>query len=152
MLHCELGSSTCYMSARSAGEHTKMANSQPIIVVIDDSRASVTMCERAAEPLAVLLVTFESPLEGFEYLQNNETDLILLGNLMRETDGLTLLRMVRALPHHTDTPVVVMSTKDYDQDRSVAKKLGAQDYLVKPLQSQKIRAVIETYIQIAPSA
>ena len=66
-----------------------------------------------------------------------------MGNLMRETDGLSLLRKVRELPHHATTPVVVMSTKDYDQDRAMAKQLGALEYLIKPVRSQVIREVIE---------
>ena len=101
-----------------------MANKQSQIVVIDDSRASVSMYERAVEPLTVSLSSFESPLKGYEHLENNNVDLIFLGNLMRETDGLTLLRKVRELPHHAMTPVIVMSTKDYDQDRAMARKLG----------------------------
>lgn len=120
-----------------------MADKQSQIVVIDDSRASLTMYERA-----VSLISFESPLEGFEHLQNNNADLIFLGNLMRETDGLTLLRKVRELPRHLMTAVIVMSTKDYDQDRAMAKKLGALEYLIKPVRSQVIREVIEKYTQI----
>jgi DNA-binding response OmpR family regulator len=64
---------------------------------------------------------------------------------MRETDGLTLLRKMRLLNHHADTAVVVMSTKDYDQDRTMAKKLGALDYLIKPVRSQAIRELVEKY-------
>ena len=105
------------------------------------------MYERAVEPIDATLITFESPLEGLEYLQNNEADLIFIGNLMRETDGLSLLRMARELSHHKDTPMVVISTKDYDQDRSTARQLGAQDYLVKPVQAQKIRDVIKNFTQ-----
>jgi len=125
-----------------------MANNQSQIVVIDDSRASLTMCERAVEPLTLSLTSFESPREGFEHLQNNDADLIFLGNLMRETDGLSLLRKVRELPRHAMTPVIVMSTKDYDQDRAMARKLGALEYLIKPVRSQVIREVIEKYTRI----
>ena len=125
-----------------------MTSSQSQIVVIDDSRASVTMYERAVEPLRVSLTSFESPLEGFEHLQNNNVDLIFLGNLMREADGLSLLRKVRDLPHHAMTPVIVMSTKDYDQDRAMARKLGVLEYLVNPVRSQVIREVIEKYTRV----
>lgn len=124
-----------------------MTNKQSQIVVIDDSRASVTMYERAVGSIAISLKSFESPIEGFEYLQNNDADLIFLGNLMRETDGLTLLRKMRELPRHENTRVIVMSTKDYDQDRAMAKKLGALEYLIKPVRSQVIREVIEKYTQ-----
>lgn len=123
---------------------------QPRVVVIDDSRASLTLYERSAEELAVRLTTFESPREGFEHLRSCDADLIFLGNLMRETDGLTLLRRLRELGRHNDTHVVVMSTKDYDQDRAVAKDLGALEYLVKPVRSQEIRQVIIKYTGAQP--
>ncbi len=103
------------------------------------------MYERGVENLAVLLTTFESPREGLDHLRQYGADLVFLGNLMRETDGLSLLRRLRELDHHSDTPVVVMSTKDYDQDRAMAKKLGALEYLVKPVRSQEIRDVVEKY-------
>lgn len=122
-----------------------MAEKNIDIVVIDDSRASITMYERAVQSLQVSLETFESPREGFEHLRQQDADLIFLGNLMRETDGLSLLRRLRELAHHRDTPVVIMSTKDYDQDRAMAKKLGALEYLIKPVRSQEIREVIEKY-------
>ena len=122
-----------------------MTGKQPVIVVIDDSRASLTMYERGVEGLAVTLTTFQSPREGFEHLRDQGADLVFLGNLMRETDGLTLLRKLSELDHHTETPVVFMSTKDYDQDRAMAKKFGALEYLIKPVRSQEIREVIEKY-------
>ena len=62
---------------------------------------------------------------------------------MREIDGLSLLRRMRALDRHEKTPVVVMTSKDYAQDRNLAKQLGALEYLVKPLRSQEIREVIQ---------
>ena len=122
-----------------------MTGKQPVIVVIDDSPASLTMYQRSVETLAVTLSTFQSPREGFDHLREQNADLVFLGNLMRETDGLTLLRKLRDLDHHSATPVVVMSTKDYDQDRAMAKKLGALEYLIKPVRSQEIREVIEKY-------
>jgi PleD family two-component response regulator len=121
------------------------AGRRPRIVIIDDSRASLTLYERGLAALDVMWSGFESPRLGFDHLQENGADLVFLGNLMRETDGLTLLRKMRLLNHHADTAVVVMSTKDYDQDRTMAKKLGALDYLIKPVRSQAIRELVEKY-------
>lgn len=119
-----------------------MVKKQIEIVVIDDSRASISMYERAVEPLDVNLASFESPREGLDHLREAAADLVFLGNLMRETDGLSVLRKLRDLEHHAETPVVVMSTKDYDQDRQMAQQLGALDYLIKPMRSQEIREVV----------
>ena len=151
---------SCYISVRGRvsaqqarvpyASVSGMTGQQKKIVVIDDSRASITMYERAVEALEVSLSSFESPRDGFDHLLEEGADLVFLGNLMRETDGLSLLRKLRDLGHHAETPVVVMSTKDYDQDRAMAKKLGALEYLVKPVRSQEIREVIEKYTGAQP--
>lgn len=122
-----------------AAEHT------PRIVVVDDSRASLALYSRSVSSMGLDITLFESPREGYEYLQSHAADLIFLGNLMRETDGMTLLRRLRALPLHARTCVVIMSTKDYDQDRDMARELGALAYLVKPVRPQAIRDVITKY-------
>jgi len=143
---------SCYISVRGRvsapqarvpyASVSGMTGQQIKIVVIDDSRASITMYERAVESLEVNLSSFESPRDGFDHLLEEGADLVFLGNLMRETDGLSLLRKLRELGHHAETPVVVMSTKDYDQDRQMAQQLGVLDYLIKPMRSQEIREVV----------
>jgi CheY-like chemotaxis protein len=145
LLHYPAGGSLITPDPEWGAGISRMTGKQPVIVVIDDSRASLSMYQRGVESLAVELTTFESPREGFEHLRDRAADLVFLGNLMRETDGLSLLRKLRELERHTETPVVVMSTKDYDQDRAIAKKLGVLEYLIKPVRSQEIREVIEKY-------
>ena len=65
-------------------------------------------------------------------------------------DGLSLLSDLRNHDRHRDTPVVIVTTKDYFQDRARAKELGALDYLVKPLRSQEIREIICKYTDAEP--
>lgn len=117
----------------------------PSIVVIDDSRASLALYRRSFERLDAHVSLFESPREGFGYLERNDADLVFLGNLMRETDGMTLLRRLRGMERHAETAVVIVSTKDYAQDRATARELGALEYLTKPVRSQEIREVITKY-------
>ena len=62
----------------------------------------------------------------------------------------TFLREMRNLDRHHSSNVVVVTSKDYAQDRSIAKQLGALDYLVKPLRSQEIREIICKYTDTQP--
>ena len=100
------------------------------------------MYELSTESLDVELTSFRSPLDSLLYLTENEVSLIFLDIIMREMDGLTVLKKIRELERHTDTAVIVVTSKDYAQDRSIAKQLDALDYLVKPLKSQEIRELI----------
>ena len=64
---------------------------------------------------------------------------------MPKKDGFTLLRELRALPEQREMPVVVVTSKDYAQDRALARDLGAREFLLKPLRSREIRSLIERY-------
>ena len=119
-----------------------MAQNKITILVIDDSPTSISMYELSTESLDVELTSFRSPLDSLLYLAENEVSLIFLDIIMREMDGLTVLKKIRELERHADTAVIVVTSKDYAQDRSIAKQLGALDYLVKPLKSQEIRELI----------
>ena len=73
------------------------------------------------------------------------TDLVFVDILMREKDGVRFLREMRALDRHRKTEVVIVTSKDYDQDRALARQWGANEYLLKPLRSQEIREIIQRH-------
>jgi DNA-binding response OmpR family regulator len=128
-----------------------MANKPPKIVVIDDSPASISLYERSAEPLTVDLESFQSPHAGLAYLKENPADLVFLDILMHDLDGLTLLKRLRESDRHKETSVVMVTSKDYAQDRSTARDLRALEFLIKPIRSQEIRDVICKYTQARTS-
>jgi PleD family two-component response regulator len=114
----------------------------PQIVVVDDSPTSISLYELSIASLSVELRSFRSPLDSLLHLGDNPADLLFLDIIMREMDGLTLLKKLRDMEMHRNTSVVIVTSKDYAQDRSTAKSLGALDFLVKPLRSQEIREII----------
>ena len=122
----------------------------PAIVVIDDSPSSISLYRRSINGLAVELSTFESTDDSLSHLATHGADLVFLDILMREKDGLSLLSELRGVEGHRDTAVVIVTSKDYFQDRARAKQLGALDYLVKPLRSQEIREIICRYTDAQP--
>ncbi len=117
----------------------------PEIVVIDDSLTSISLYELSIGPLDVNLRSFQSASESLTYLQDHGVDLVFLDVLMREKDGLTLLKKLRGMKRHQNTVVVMVTSKDYHQDRHIARGLGVREYLVKPLRSQEIREIICKY-------
>lgn len=117
----------------------------PTIVVVDDSATATSLYQLSAADLAVDMHAFQSADEAFEHLRCNQPDLLFLDIVMPEKDGITLLKELRALPIHRETPVIMVTSKDYDQDRTVAKELGALEFLLKPLRTREIRELIRRY-------
>lgn len=62
----------------------------------------------------------------------------LLDIMMPGLTGLEVLRNVRALPHRTDLPVVILTAKGQDADRELAFRLGASDFITKPFSPKKL--------------
>ena len=118
------------------------------IVLIDDSPATQTLFERGTKGLDVELVIFDSASASWEYLQQNRPHLLFLNIKMPGKDGLTFLKELRQLPLHKDTRVVMISSKDYAQDRSVASQLGALEFITKPTPIKAITDVVQKYLNV----
>jgi CheY-like chemotaxis protein len=127
-----------------------MDNSLPTVVVIDDSVAVRNFFKLCMAPLAVQLETFGSAAESLPYLTTHRPHLLFLDIIMPDKDGLTFLQELRRAPLHHDTPVVIISSKDYRQDRSVAKDLGATEFVTKPMGTQVIQDLVIKYTHAMP--
>lgn len=127
-----------------------MTDKIPTIVVVDDSATSISLYQFSVEPLTVNFIGFKSSAEALPYLQEHQPDLLFLDIIMPGMDGLSLLRHLRTLAHQKDTRVIMVTSKDYAQDRYIAKQLGALDFLIKPLRFKEIRDLVCQYVNAKP--
>ena len=124
---------------------------KPTIVVVDDSATSLSLYQFSVKSLAVDFVGFKSPAEAIPYLQEHTPDLLFLDIIMPGMDGLSLLKHIRTFSHQQNTRVIMVTSKDYDQDRLIAKQLGAIDFLIKPLRFKEIRDIVCQYLDVDPN-
>ncbi|MFT4580798.1 MAG: chemotaxis family two-component system response regulator PixG [Gammaproteobacteria bacterium] len=122
-----------------------MSEHKPTVVIVDDSSTVRLFFERAVAPLDVDLEMFASANDALKYLDSHKPDLLFLDIIMPEKDGLTFLQELRRLPLHADTPTVVISSKDYAQDRVAAKELGVVEFVAKPMSTKVIEELIVRY-------
>ncbi|MCP3884593.1 MAG: response regulator, partial [Propionibacteriaceae bacterium] len=73
-------------------------------------------------------------------------DLVLLDLNMPRVDGLTLLRRLRADERFALLPVVILTAETDANTRLTALKMGANDYLLKPIQSVELLARVKTIV------
>lgn len=118
----------------------------PSVVVIDDNATVLKLFKRATENLALELHTYSSADDSMEYLKDNKPQLVFLDIIMPDKDGLTFLQELRKLPLHRDTMVIMITSKDYAQDRTVANELGALEFITKPMPMVSITDIILKYI------
>lgn len=124
-----------------------MGNKKPTVAVVDDSPSFRSLFERSTDALGIEVLAFDSAEESWSYLEHNQPDILFLNIMMPDKDGLTFLRELRELPLHQDTTVVMISSKDYAQDRSIATELGAIEFITKPMPMQTISDVVIKYTE-----
>ena len=74
-------------------------------------------------------------------LREHKPDLLVLDLRMPSTDGLTLLRRLRA--EGCDTPAVVLTMSDAESDLAAALRAGVRGYLLKDMEPEEVIAAIE---------
>ncbi len=123
----------------------QISSVKPKVFVIDDSATVRRFFERIGTSVDVDLVTFESAAASEEHLASGAPGLMFLDIIMPDKDGLTFLQELRKDAKYRDTPVVMISSKDYAQDRMTAKELGVVEFLPKPITTQTIENLIRQY-------
>jgi DNA-binding response OmpR family regulator len=76
-------------------------------------------------------------------------DLVVLDIMLPGTDGLTILRQLRAA---TDVPVILLTARTDEADRVLGLELGADDYVVKPFSPRELAARVRTVLRRAANA
>lgn len=122
-----------------------MGKTKPTVIVVDNSPSMKKLLERSTDNLEINLIVFGSAEEALPYMRSNTPDLIILSIILPDMDGLSFLKQLRSLPAHTETQTIIVSSKDYAQDRVVAKNLGALEFIPKPMSMQTITDVVVKY-------
>jgi len=114
---------------------------QPIILVVDDEPAILELVKDILLPTGYLVNTAANGKEALAAIQSHPYDLVLTDMIMPQMGGMELVQYLRL--HHPETLVLVFTGFASYQDAVDAVKLGAFDYLPKPLQPEILRHAIE---------
>ena len=87
-------------------------------------------------------------IEGFEKFNRSEFDLCILDIMMPFKDGLTLAREIKEV--NDSTPLIFLTAKNLKDDVLKGYKIGADDYLTKPFDSEILLAKIKSILNRKP--
>jgi len=108
------------------------------ILIVDDSKTVRNLVAFIMKKEGFKVTTAEDGLDGLEKLYSNPIDLIISDVNMPRMDGFTFIKTVREQDAYKDTPIVILSTEGQEKDIQFGMNLGANLYLVKPTQPEKM--------------
>ena len=120
------------------------------MLLVDDSATIRMLVKMQLKPLAEELTITEAAngKEALERIGESSFDVIFTDLNMPELDGFELIRKVRALPQGSTVPIVVLSTRDAEDDLDRAFAVGASSFIGKPVQGTELRDAVRRHLGI----
>ena len=115
--------------------------SRPTLLVVDDEPIVCAVMKRVAEPLGFDVMTCSSAAEAVVTLSRHPADMAFVDLRMPGANGIDLLRQIRDTVPACE--VVLMSGFATIDSAVEAVKLGARDYLTKPLDFERVTALLK---------
>lgn len=125
-------------------------NTYPPILLVEDNPVDVDLTLRAFKRRKMLnpVLVARDGEEALAWIPRWESGeqkpaVILLDLKMPRVDGLSVLRELKSHPLLHCIPVVILTTSKEDQDINTAYALGANSYIVKPVQFEKFMDIVQ---------
>ncbi|OUC14806.1 MAG: hypothetical protein B0A82_10810 [Alkalinema sp. CACIAM 70d] len=115
------------------------------ILLVEDNQY---LAQQLADALSVQRYTVDvafDGLEGWEYLQGADYDLVILDVMLPRLDGVSLCRRIRDCGNQI--PILMLTARGTSQDKIEGLDAGADDYLTKPIRVDELGARIRALLR-----
>jgi signal transduction histidine kinase/DNA-binding response OmpR family regulator/CHASE3 domain sensor protein len=118
------------------------------ILLAEDDVRNIFALSHVLEPLGAQLQIARNGREALEALENGpEVHLILMDIMMPEMDGLTAMGEIRRNPRFAHLPIIALTAKAMANDRTRCLEAGADDYVSKPIDVDKLVALCRVWLR-----
>jgi sigma-B regulation protein RsbU (phosphoserine phosphatase) len=118
-------------------------------LVADDDRGTVIVLKSALQRLGLEVVVALDGTEAWQILQRDPgIALTILDWMMPGADGPELCRRIRSDASHAHMYVILLTSRDASADLVAGLDAGADDYLIKPLESEELRARVQVGLRV----
>ena len=119
------------------------------ILIVEDSPTMRQLLVFALKRMKdVEIVEAQDGMDGLRKVTGNEFDLAFVDINMPVMDGLKLISLIRGEENLASIPICVITTEGAKEDRDRALSLGANEYLTKPIQANKVLAVAKSLLKL----
>jgi two-component system chemotaxis response regulator CheY len=119
------------------------------ILIVEDSPTMRQLLVFALRRLKnVEIMEASDGMDGLRKVSSDHFDLALIDINMPVMDGLKLISLMRSEESLQSIPIVVITTEGAEEDRQRALALGANEYLTKPIQANKVLALARTLLKV----
>ena len=136
--------------ARALGRDAALEGRQ--ILVVEDDIRNIYALTSVLEPHGVQVRIARNGIEALNELartadsDGSAIDLVLMDVMMPEMDGLTCTREIRMQAQWQNLPIIALTAKAMERDHRECLEAGANDYLSKPLDVDKLLSLVRVWM------
>lgn len=117
------------------------------ILIVDDDMRNVFALTSVLENHGMKTIVGKNGREGIEKLkQNPDTSLVLMDIMMPEMDGYEAMEEIRKDDQFKNLPIIALTAKAMKEDRAKCIAAGANDYVAKPINSDKLISLLRVWL------
>ena len=122
------------------------------ILVVEDDIRNVFALSSVLESKGMQVEIARNGVEALAALERMKpgsakaVDLVLMDIMMPEMDGLTCMREIRKRPEWKKLPIVALTAKAMKDDQEQCLEAGANDYIAKPLDVEKLLSLVRVWL------
>ena len=116
------------------------------ILAVDDSGSLRQMLAFALRSAGYVVTEAVDGNDGYQRARREQSNLVLTDQNMPGMDGLSLIKSLRALPAYRTVPILMLTTESGEEIKQRGRAAGANGWLVKPFDPQRLLAVVRKVI------
>jgi two-component system chemotaxis response regulator CheY len=116
------------------------------ILAVDDSGSLRQMVAFSLKAAGYDVIEAVDGQDGLDKAKKQTVDLVLTDQNMPRMDGLSLIKALRAMTSYQCVPILMLTTESGDDMKAQGKAAGANGWLVKPFDPQRLTEVVKKVI------
>ena len=119
------------------------------ILVVDDSPTVVKFVSFSLKNKGYEVITACDGMDAIEKISNSpeQVDLVITDLNMPNLDGYGLIDTLRHNEKYIETPIIILTSEDADEDKEKGINIGANSYLVKPFKPTTLISEVSKYLK-----
>ena len=131
---------------RKNSEDQSLFKGKKVLIVDDDIRNTFALAQ-ILEEKEIDVVEAENGLDALDRLrENKDIDLVLMDIMMPEMDGYQAMEAIRKMGGISEIPIITITAKAMKDDYEKAIRAGANDYITKPVDEEKLFSLLKIWL------
>ena len=116
------------------------------VLITDDDMRNIFALSSALQEYEIKIIIANNGIEALKKLdEHTEIDLVLMDIMMPEMDGYEAMKKIRAQKRLESLPIIALTAKAMKNDREKCIEAGANDYISKPVDVDKLLSMLRVW-------